>query len=645
MFVRRKLVGFFAVLILFVVVATVDHYFYLEPGPREHKPKRHPQAHEGADLEEGEVPKMHLHSGAAPGEITINENTDLRDPVEVSVADEVRHAVRDRRVGFAPTQATSASATIGDQKRKTHGNDKLEIDDSHTPDLNSDGTRYIPRRRVVHLDLKGAPPKISYFKTLFPLLQSAGATHLLLEYEDMFPFSGPLKNLSAHNAYTKNDVQNLLSFAAKNNLEIIPLVQTFGHLELALKQEEFKDLREVSEHPQSICPSKDKSWTFITEVIDQVLEMHPKSNWLHIGCDEVYQLGQCSVCSEKIARANNDPDVKYHQDGRSIFLEHVHRVGTYVRESKHVIPIIWDDMLRTIPPVTLLDSGIGDVVEPMIWVYIEDVDRFVDPLTWNSFGQVFTHVWTASAYKGAFGERLYATNIQRHVGNHLAWQEVMRRESQNGNRINFRGIVLTGWSRYDHFAVLCELLPVSIPSLVLNLVILNEGGHTFEATRRSHRLLQCNGQKTMMTPEELLRNPVQWDMHRCRFPGSNLFSLLSSYDMNKKEVESLHERITKKDGWMSDYSVRHHFASPSRVMDTMRSVHYLPNSLRSMEAQFKDTLLQYFDSYTTDEWIEQHILPLHEMVNELLERSKALTDRNVWPRRPLVSSGDSSKSA
>ncbi len=26
------------------------------------------------------------------------------------------------------------------------------------------------------------------------------------------------------------------------------------------------------------------------------------------------------------------------------------------------------------------------------------------------------------------------------------------------------------WSRYDHFAVLCELLPVAVPSLILNLV-------------------------------------------------------------------------------------------------------------------------------------------------------------------------------
>nr|XP_027223567.1 hexosaminidase D-like [Penaeus vannamei] len=56
--------------------------------------------------------------------------------------------------------------------------------------------------RLVHLDLKGAPPRINYYEQLFPLIRSFGATGLLIEYEDMFPYHGKLKHLQAQNAYT-----------------------------------------------------------------------------------------------------------------------------------------------------------------------------------------------------------------------------------------------------------------------------------------------------------------------------------------------------------------------------------------------------------------------------------------------------------
>lgn len=129
---------------------------------------------------------------------------------------------------------------------------------------------YIPAKRVIHLDLKGAPPKVSYLKRLFPLLKTLGATGLLIEYEDMFPFHGSLADITAHNAYTKEQIQEILQAAKDNDLEVIPLVQTFGHLEFALKREGFAHLREVPESPQALCPSLNQSLDFIETMINQV---------------------------------------------------------------------------------------------------------------------------------------------------------------------------------------------------------------------------------------------------------------------------------------------------------------------------------------------------------------------------------------
>ena len=60
------------------------------------------------------------------------------------------------------------------------------------------------------------------------------------------------RNISAHNAYSESDVSKIVSYANANGLEVIPLVQTFGHLEMALKLDEFKTLREAAGHPQVI---------------------------------------------------------------------------------------------------------------------------------------------------------------------------------------------------------------------------------------------------------------------------------------------------------------------------------------------------------------------------------------------------------
>jgi hypothetical protein len=54
--------------------------------------------------------------------------------------------------------------------------------------------------------------------------------------------------------YTKSDIQLIQDSAKKYQLEIIPLIQTFGHLEWILKLDEFKSYRDNINLPTVISP-------------------------------------------------------------------------------------------------------------------------------------------------------------------------------------------------------------------------------------------------------------------------------------------------------------------------------------------------------------------------------------------------------
>lgn len=144
------------------------------------------------------------------------------------------------------------------------------------------------QEKLVHFDLKGAPPKVSFYKAIFPYLRKLGATGLLMEYEDMFPFSGRLKPTRAKNAYSRADIVHINQMAAENDLYVIPLVQTFGHLEFVLKHEEFREFREVDAFVSVVCPSRNGTFQLVTEMIRQTMALHPNSTYLHIGADEVW---------------------------------------------------------------------------------------------------------------------------------------------------------------------------------------------------------------------------------------------------------------------------------------------------------------------------------------------------------------------
>ncbi|XP_012281006.1 hexosaminidase D isoform X2 [Orussus abietinus] len=476
--------------------------------------------------------------------------------------------------------------------------------------------------KIVHLDLKGAPPKIGYYDHLFPLLCKLGATGILIEYEDTFPFDGPLSNISASNSYSKQDIITIQRLAKANDLIVIPLIQTFGHLEFILKLDKYKDLREVFRYPQVICPTHNESFPLITEMIDQVVMAHPDSQYLHIGADEVYQLGECSRCLNVLS--------KRRWSKKHLFLDHVSTVARYITQKYPKLTVLmWDDEFREISSEEIMESGLNELIEPVVWKYTTDPGASLADQLQDSYSQIWPAIWIATAFKGATAPDRYYTDISYHLENHRRWLEIIDRYS---DKIKFKGAILTGWQRYDHFSVLCELLPSALPSLAVNLAMLQSSdlsGFYAEVPDRVTQTMKCEGTISLNIPEP------QYGWTKCDYEGVAVYAatlrlFLLNQEWNKLEQDSAFK------GWLKEYNIKHMFSSPSHVEHALGDLNKFRMETFYIEKEMRVAMEMIYDNFTIEEWIETFITPLNDKITNLWEAKEKLLEQSVWPRRPLT---------
>ena len=287
-----------------------------------------------------------------------------------------------------------------------------------------------------------------------------------------------------------------------------------------------------------------------------------------------------------------------------------------------------------------------DLVVPMVWVYAEEVYRFMPSYNWDRLSEVFPNVWTASAYKGAEGPTAMVPNVQTRLTNNLNWLDLMATEESKFNRglmdkesssSGFEGLVITGWSRYDHFAVLAELLPASLPSLATNLMSVKYGFFNASWQAELYKGLSCADNSRLyddwldLESDPTLHEKMSW----CFFPGSPIFKMIHNLLSVKAEVEEYLKKYTESEGWLTEFNFKHNFSSPMRVNEGLDEHSRMTYLVTSLIKQAHQALVEIYDDYTVNEWIEQKIYPLYKGLNEFKLRAESLKSRNTWPKRPF----------
>ncbi len=212
------------------------------------------------------------------------------------------------------------------------------------------------RWRGVHDDLSRGPvPTLEYMKKQIRTIAAFKMNLYSLYLENIFDYESHPMMAPKEGAITAADVKELVEYAKKYYITILPEQQAFGHLHHVLKLEQYADLGETP-HGHVLAPVNERSYDFIKSLYAELVPLFP-GPLLHIGADETFELGRGATK----ARAD---EVGL---GR-VYLEHVRRVADMLQPYNKRL-LFWHDIAVSYP--NLLSILPREMV-PVVWKYSAD---------------------------------------------------------------------------------------------------------------------------------------------------------------------------------------------------------------------------------------------------------------------------------
>lgn len=288
--------------------------------------------------------------------------------------------------------------------------------------------------------------KVPTMETLKKLVASLGALRynsLQLYTEHTFAFAGHERVWADYSPLTAEEILELDEFCRLHFIELVPNLNSFGHLERWLRHPRYKHLAEC-ETPytdpgtgvaaQTVLQPNQESLDFIAGLYDEFLPNFTARK-VNIGCDETQELGKgrsAEICRQK--------------GTTQVYLDYLGSLAKLAAERGFSVEF-WGDIIMTSPELIAKLPRCATALE---WGYEENHPFHENTLKFKESGIPFLVCPGTSAWNTHLGR---TTNMIGNIANAVT----------NGKENGARGMLMTDWGDCGHH----QYYPVSWPGIAM----------------------------------------------------------------------------------------------------------------------------------------------------------------------------------
>lgn len=205
---------------------------------------------------------------------------------------------------------------------------------------------------------------VDAIKRFLNYMALAGYNMLMMYTEDVYHVKSRKYFGYMRGRYTYDELHECDLYARDLGIEMIPCIQTYGHLEQYLKWSEADDVKDTA---SVLMAEEEATYKFIEDMIAAATAPF-KSNRIHIGMDEAWDMGRGKYMNKK-----------GYKNPFEIFTNHLNRV-IEITNKYNLKPMMWSDMFFRISSDGHRYYDKNTVIPPEV---IEKIPKEVQLVYWH----------------------------------------------------------------------------------------------------------------------------------------------------------------------------------------------------------------------------------------------------------------------